>query len=112
MIHRIYATRFRRSKTWFPLVWDRNIRYVAADDVTRFYTKRRQVTFENSGPPLRMTVRRDGRIVAASIVNDKVEAVLAGDSEYELHVVAVDGGSPNVSRFKLAGDQGQTIRLP
>ena len=60
LIHRIYATRFRRSETWFPLVWDRKVRYVAADDVTRFYTKRRRVTFENSGPPLRMTVRRGG----------------------------------------------------
>ncbi|MEO1998580.1 MAG: transglutaminase-like domain-containing protein, partial [Planctomycetaceae bacterium] len=80
MMHRIYATRFRRSKTWFPLVWDRNIRYVAADDVTRFYTKRRQVTFENSGPPLRMTVRRDGRIVAAGTM-DEVQSLL-GDLSY------------------------------
>ena len=111
MVHRIYATRFRRSDTWFPLVWDRSIRYVAADDVTRFYTKRRQVTFENDGAPLQMTVRRNGRIVAASVVSGKADVVLAGDSEYELEVVAVDGGEPRVRVFKLAGDKGQTIRL-
>jgi len=112
LIHRIYATRFRRSETWFPLVWDRKVRYVAADDVTRFYTKRRRVTFENSGPPLRMTVRRGGRIVAASVVQDKTSVVLAGDSEYDLHVVAVDGGTPAVRRFRLDDSQEQTIGLP
>jgi len=111
-IHRIYATRFRRSKTWFPLVWNRDIRYVAADDVTRFYTKRRKVTFENTGPAVRMTIRRGGRIVADSVVKDKTRVVLAGDTEYELQVVAVDGGTPAVRRFRLDDSQEQTIGLP
>ena len=34
----IYASSFKPTGTYFPLVWDENIRYVPAANVTDFYT--------------------------------------------------------------------------
>ena len=116
--HRIYAASFERTKTWFPLVWDTKIKYVRADDVTAFYTARRQVAFQvvdrPGGTPVRadVTLRLGGRIVAKDTVEKPVAFVLAGGVTYDAEIASADG-SPAVKRQVAVGDQdGQTIALP
>ena len=116
--HRIYATSFERTKTWFPLVWDTKIKYVRADDVTAFYTARQTVTFQVvdrvGGKPVQadVTLRLGGRLVAKDTVEKPVAFVLAGGVTYDAEIAPSDG-SPAVKRQVPVGDQdGQTIVLP
>ena len=70
LMHRIYASSFQDTGTWFPLVWNLKLRYVNAIDVTPFYTHRRAVKIEvapsvvGNGGPAWVTVHNHGWIVA------------------------------------------------
>jgi transglutaminase-like putative cysteine protease len=59
-MHRIYAASFRRTHTSFPLVWNRNLIWVCALDVTKQYTRRAPLT-------LRVLDRPGGRPVPAQV---------------------------------------------
>jgi hypothetical protein len=93
--HRIYATSFLRTKTFFPLVWNLSIRDVAADDVTCFYTQRREATFRLAAsskdkPKARLTVRLDGRIVALGTGEGPFVFKLAGGQNYDVECERLD----------------------
>ncbi|MBN1511905.1 MAG: transglutaminase domain-containing protein [Phycisphaerae bacterium] len=59
-MHRIYAASFRKTDTSFPLVWDLNLTWVCALDVTKQYTHRAELA-------LCVLDRPDGRPVPAQI---------------------------------------------
>ncbi|MFW6161965.1 MAG: transglutaminase-like domain-containing protein [Planctomycetota bacterium] len=114
--HRIYAASFRRTATRFPLVWDLEIRYVPAVDVTPFYAARRTVRFlvldkpRGRPVPATLTLRLGGRIVAQAGVHDPVELIVAGGQGYEATIQP--RGGPTVRRqVSVPDEQGQTIIL-
>ncbi len=115
--HRVYAASFRRTPTWFPLVWDLKVRYVRAVDVTPFYTARRAVRFQvldqPGGRPVaaRLTLRLDGRLAAQAEVHEPVELIVAGGRTYDAAIQP--RGGPTVHRkVQVADEQGQAIALP
>lgn len=63
---RVYASSFRKTGTWFPLIWSRSNKSVQAEDVTRWYTRRREVSIApgTSTETGMLEIRHDGRIVA------------------------------------------------
>ncbi|MBI1325773.1 transglutaminase domain-containing protein [bacterium] len=63
---RIYASSFRKTGTHFPLIWNRSAQWVQAEDVTRWYTRRRAVSIEPAAQDAGNTlqIRLNGRIVA------------------------------------------------
>lgn len=115
--HRIYATSFERTPISFPLVWDLQIRYVRAIDVTSFYTARQAVRFQvldtPGGRPVaaRLTLRLDGRLAAQAEVHEPVELIVAGGRTYDAGIQP--RGGPTVRRkVQVADEQGQAIALP
>ncbi len=116
--HRIYATSFRRTKTPFPLVWDLSIEYVSADDVTRFYTNRRTKTFRvvdrRDGKPVeaKLTIRKNGKIVAADATGMPFTVRLAGGQTYDVRVEPLRGGDAVDRRITLSDENDQTIDVP
>jgi len=57
----IYATSFKKTPLFFPLVWNDSIRYVKAKNVTKYYTDRHpveiQVLSKPNGKPVEAEVR-------------------------------------------------------
>ena len=94
--HCIYAASFERRETIFPMIWSPRDRSVHADDVTRFYTARKAVTFrivDAGGAPAKaeLTVRLAGRIVAAAAVAGEATFNLAAGESYEIRARVADG---------------------
>ena len=116
--HRIYATSFRRTKTPFPLVWDLSIEYVSADDVTYCYTNRRTKTFRvvdrRDGKPVeaRLTIRQNGKLVAADTTGMPFTVRLAGGQTYDVRVEPLRGGDAVDRRITLSDENDQTIDVP
>ena len=111
MQHRIYATSFRKTETWFPLVWDRRIRYVSATDVTRSYTTRCKVTFYNTGDPASVVIRRGDELVAAGAVDDELTLTLAGNFKYVVEV-SRDNAKAARAEVQLTDEKDQEVDLP
>ncbi len=63
---RIYASSFRKTGTHFPLIWNRSAKWVQAEDVTRWYTRRREVTIDPNASETGnvLQIRQEGQIVA------------------------------------------------
>jgi hypothetical protein len=63
---RIYASSFRKTGTHFPLIWNRSAKWVEAEDVTRWYTRRREVTIAANASEAGnvLQIRQAGQIVA------------------------------------------------
>ena len=71
-LHRIYAVSFRKTGQSFPLVWNPELKWVNARDVTSYYTNRKKVHIRvldgPNGRPLagRLVLRQQGELYAAS----------------------------------------------
>lgn len=75
----IYASSFKPTGTYFPLVWDENIRYVPAANVTDFYTDLYKshletISADGNHVPLRIMMFTDNACVQNS--EDRVAANL------------------------------------
>jgi hypothetical protein len=107
--NRIYATSFRKGETHFPMVWNRASQVVPAEDVTRRYTLRRQVTFKAEGPG-QITIRQGGRLVAQDAIEGSTHFELPGDTTYEVVIKKADGGE--VARtVKLTTEAEQVVEV-
>jgi hypothetical protein len=99
--HSIYASSFRKTGLSFPLVWDDEIKYVPAEDVTQSYLKRIPVKLETllsaSGPSAsaRLVLRLKGRLIADTQWNGSTTVILSAGQEYEatLSRPGYDGGA-------------------
>jgi hypothetical protein len=109
--NRIYATAFKASGTYFPMVWRRSARDVPGEDVTRRYTLRRKVTFQSPAAPGEITVRLAGRIVAQAPIADNASFELPGDLEYQVQVRKLDGSGEVSRTVKLSTEPDQVIEI-
>ncbi|WP_435008879.1 transglutaminase-like domain-containing protein [Tundrisphaera lichenicola] len=109
--HRIYATSFKATDTYFPMVWKRSARDVPAEDVTRRYTLRRKVRFQSPDAPGQITVRRSGRIVAQAPISDPVTFELPGDLEYQVQIRKSDGSEGPSRTVKLSAEPDQVVEI-
>ena len=83
--NKIYATSFKPADYWFPLVWDMNIRYVHAVEVSDYY-KEQYAKLAPAKPEkgypvsVRLFASKDGERVSGkiSIVNEEGAAVASG----------------------------------
>lgn len=92
-MNRIYATSFRKTGQHFPLIWNRDLKWVSGLDVTRWYTRRSTVKI-SAGPKsesLRLQLRQDGPIVANLAVKDGLKLDLAGGKKYKWAVLDGQG---------------------
>ncbi len=96
-LNRIYATSYLKTATNFPLIWNRSVRWVSAEDVTRWYTKRRTLKVAGTGQNSQknLQIRLDGRLVAFAPLAKPQEFDLAGGRTYEWQLVDASG---NVSK--------------
>jgi len=102
MRHQIYAASFRKTSLPFPLVWDRDIQYVPARNVTPYYTSRRNVTLKvldkSGGKPWKaiVTFRLDGETYARCRTGkgeDAAQLELPGGKTYEADVAPAKSSS-------------------
>jgi Transglutaminase-like superfamily len=107
--NRIYATSFKTSETYFPMVWKRTSKDVPAEDVTRRYTLRRKVTFKAPGTPGEITVRFGGRLVAQDKIADTTTFELPGDLSYEVIVARPEGAIKKT--IKLSTEANQVVEI-
>ena len=92
-LNRIYATSFRKTGQHFPLIWNRELKWVPGLDVTRWYTKRTTMKLA-VGPKsqsLQLQLRQDGPIVAHLAVKDGLKLDLAGGKKYKWAVLDSQG---------------------
>ncbi len=108
--NRIYATSFKSTDTYFPMVWKRASRDVPGEDVTRRYTLRRKVTFKAPGSTGEITVRLNGRLVAQDKIADSTSFELPGDLSYEVQVKKADGEITKTVKLSTEPDQVIEIR--
>ena len=113
--HRIYAVSFTPTATHFPMVWSWRVRDVPADDVTCFYTTRRNVTFRigkarrDTPGMYKITVRLDGKLVAEDTVRRAASFPLAGNRQYDVRVRSLDGSDEVTRRIALTAEDNQVI---
>jgi hypothetical protein len=90
---RIYASSFRKTGEHFPLIWDRSAKWVPAENVTRWYTKRRAVDIDPKakGKGDTLVVRDEGRIVAFVPLAEATSLALPWGRDYRWSIVGGDG---------------------
>ncbi len=116
-VHRIYAASFARTDLKFPLVWDRNIDYVHAVDVTADYTMRRKVTIrlldKPNGEPAtgHIQLRSGGQLVADVKLDGARELFLAGNCQYDAVIRAEQQPSPLLRTIELDDSNDQVVEL-
>ena len=111
--HKIYAVSFRGGPYHFPLVWRTDVHDYPAEDVTRRYTLRRQVTFRlpAGSNPGTITIRHDGRIVAQDRVAPSTTFELPGDSAYGVDLQIDGEPSPSSRTVQLTAEPDQVVPL-
>ncbi len=107
--NRIYATSFKSTDTYFPMVWKRTSKEVPAEDVTRRYTLRRKVTFKIGGSPGEITVRLNGKLVAQDKVSESTSFELPGDLSYDVVIVRPEGEIKKT--IKLSTEMDQVVEI-
>ncbi len=90
-LHRIYAASFKKSKLWFPLVWNLHDHSVNAEDVTDAYVHRRDVKVllvNKKGEPAagQLVLRQHGRLIADLPVNGQAMLILSAGQSYRAAV--------------------------
>jgi len=107
IMNRIYAVSYKRTGTYFPLVWDRKARYVHAIDVTGFYTRREKTNIQLAnytelpkGMECDVLLRWKGEIIARQKVKDSLELELIPGETYEMEFRP--DGSDKVIRKSLS----------
>jgi hypothetical protein len=108
--NRIYATSFKPTETYFPMVWKRTSKEVSAEDVTRRYTLRRKVTFKITGSPGEISVRLNGKLVAQDKITEATTFELPGDLDYEVIVVRPEGEIKRTIKLSTEADQVVEIK--
>ena len=108
--NRIYATSFKTTDTFFPMVWKRGAKDVPAEDVTRRYTLRRTVAFR-SAIPGEITIKQNGRIVAQSKIDGTTTFELAGDASYDVLLKPSDRSSVVSKVIKLSNESNQVSEI-
>jgi hypothetical protein len=114
----IFAVSFLPAETWFPMAWAPENRTVPADDVTRFYTDRRHVTFHvvdyprGRSVPSRLIVRWGGRLVAEDVVTGPTRFVLAAGQTYEVQMQRSESSKIFKQQVCPTTDDSQVIELP
>lgn len=100
-LNRIYATSYLKTATNFPLIWNRSVRWVSAEDVTRWYTKRRTLKVAGNGENSHknLQIRLDGRLVAFGPLSKGLEFDVAGGRNYQWQLV--DGSGKVTKSGKL-----------
>lgn len=115
--HRIYAASWQDREQHFPLVWARDNREVPADDVTRFYTRRRKVSLRvedaQAGAPgsAEISVRLDGVLVAHTTVSETDGLYLAANETYQATLRNPEGGTALGTTFETSDEPEQIIPL-
>lgn len=90
--HSIYAACFRQTSLRFPLVWDLDIDYVPALNVSRFYSAPKEVTIDIPGGGIGLVeVKWAGEIIARRFGKNSVPFTLAEGSHYQVQIVTKDG---------------------
>jgi hypothetical protein len=84
-MNRIYATSYRKTGVSFPLIWNRELKSVPSEDVTRWYTTRRNLKISSGVESVGqlLEIRLDGRIVAQVQLKNSLNLDLAGGKTYK-----------------------------
>jgi Transglutaminase-like superfamily len=108
-MNRIYATSYLKTQTHFPLIWNRELKWIAAEDVTRWYTKRRmlKVASADADGQKSLQIRLDGRLVAASPLEKNMEFDLAGGRSYEWQLVDGSGKIARSGKLEMPDSNSQ-----
>ncbi|MFM7591306.1 MAG: transglutaminase-like domain-containing protein, partial [Isosphaeraceae bacterium] len=102
-LNRIYATSYLKTATNFPLIWNRGVKWVPAEDVTRWYTKRRTLKVAGNAANSLQTlqIRLDGRLVATGRLEKAAEFDLAGGRSYDWQLVDASGKVSKSGKLEL-----------
>ncbi len=84
--HSVFATTWRQTNTWFPLVWDLKNRSVPAVNVTRFYSHRSAVNIEVGAEVATVRVYWAGELVAVKQGAGTVTIPLATGCTFEVTI--------------------------
>ena len=91
-MHAVYAACFKKTSLHFPLVWDMNINYVSALNVTRLYSAGKKVEIDiPDGQAGVAEVSWAGEIIARRAGEKKVTFELAAGCQYQVQITTADG---------------------
>lgn len=112
-INRIYATSYRKTDQHFPLIWNKDIRWVPAEDVTRWYTKRKllKVSVQDPTDTKTLQIRLNGRIVAQTSAAQNREFDLAGGKTYEWSIVDQQGKILKSGNLEMPADKSAELKF-
>jgi hypothetical protein len=106
VMKKVYASSFRKTGTHFPLIWNRTAKWVQAEDVTRWYTRRREVAIEppaqDSGSVLQ--IRHNDRIVAQVHLDSASKLSLPFGESLKWAVISKEGESIREGELKVPED--------
>ncbi len=119
----IYATSFKKTPLRFPLVWDLDIDYVSARNVTKYYTDRKTVEIKvldrPNGNPVAavVTLCLDGELYARGVTgaaskdgHDVLRLEIPGEETYEVEIVP--SGAEAVRRaFRTSNEDNQKVTV-
>ncbi len=93
--HAIYASSFKPADTYFPLVWDENIRYVHAENVTDRYVDLYKA-YES-------TIKADGRHIPVKVMMFRTEQCMQNSDDRMAANVDVFCGREQMGGGRTAG---------
>jgi len=123
LYQRIYAASFKKTSLHFPLVWDLDIDYVSARNVTTYYTARKNVAIEvldePAGRPVDavVTLYLDGELYARGRTgamskdgDGLLRFEIPGGETYEAAIEPPNGGIVKKT-FQTSDEQDQKVTL-
>ena len=97
----VYATCYRKTSLKFPLIWDMDIDYIPALNVTRFYSLGEEVEIAiPGGGEGTVVVYWAGEIIGRRKGKDKVKFNLARGTNYKIEITT-SGGKTHQQALKL-----------
>ncbi len=91
-IHSVYAACFRQTPLHFPLVWDLDINYIPALNITRFYMAQKEATVEIPGGGKGVAeISWAGEVIARKSGEKTITFTLAAGSRYQVTITTDDG---------------------
>jgi zinc protease len=116
-MHRIYAASFRKTDTSFPLVWDLNLTWVHALDVTKQYTHRAELPLcvldcpDGRPAPAQIDVHWQGELYARAHADGAKDVTLdlpLGE-RFEVTLTAPDGSTSRTTFATPLENAGRVV---
>lgn len=112
----VYALSFQRTNLCYPPAWRYARSQVFAENITPFYTSRRNVKLSlakegGKACKAKVTLKLDGKIVAEKVVDGSGSFIIPGGKSYDAEITETKGSKTVTKKIEVPDQDDQMILL-